>query len=302
MTGRLYNVAAIDDVTPPHGPHPARVVLVSCDRMASRSTATRTRARHTWVQPARPPTKQRRYRRLRRFISFVLACALLLLGCWIYVMRVYAPGLRREVRAIPTLVKAEVVANGGTYVTKSQISPNLLHAIVAIEDRRFYYHPGIDPLGIVRALWINAKHEHIDQGGSTLEEQLAKRAIVHDDSTIRAKLRTMALAWAIDQEFSKSKILEEYLNAAYFGQGAYGAAAAARVYFGTDAAHLTIPEAAFLAALPQAPSIYGDHPNAPVVVARKNTVLSDMAKYGYISAAQAATAQRTHLTFALPNP
>lgn len=270
--------------------------------MASRSTATRTRARHTWVQPARPHIKQRRFRRLRRFLGFVLVCALVLLACWIYVLHVYAPGLRTEVRAIPTLVKAEVAANGGTYVTRNQISPNLLHAIVSIEDWRFYYHPGIDPLGIARALWINARHEHIDQGGSTLEEQLAKRAIVHDDSTIRAKLRTMALAWAIDQEFSKSKILEEYLNAAYFGQGAYGAAAAARVYFGTDAAHLTVPQAAFLAALPQAPSIYGDHPNAPAVVARKNTVLSDMAKYGYISSSQAAAAQGTHLTFALPNP
>jgi penicillin-binding protein 1A len=289
-------------VTLPHDPNLTGVILVSCHHMASRSTATRTRSRHTWVQPARPHTKQRRYRRLRRFIGLVMVCALLLLASWVYALHVYAPGLRSEVRAIPTLVNAEVVANGGTYVTESEISPNLLHAIVAIEDWRFYYHPGIDPLGIARALWINAQHEHIDQGGSTLEEQLAKRAIVHDDSTIRAKLRTMALAWAIDQEFSKPKILEEYLNAAYFGQGAYGAAAAARIYFGTDAAHLTVPEAAFLAALPQAPSIYGDHPNAPSVVARKNTVLSDMAKYGYISSAQAAAAQTTRLTFALPNP
>jgi membrane peptidoglycan carboxypeptidase len=247
-------------------------------------------------------TKKRRYRRLRRFLGFLVVCGLLLLASWLYVLHVYAPGLRTEARAIPTLVKADLDAHGGAYVTVAQISPNLLHAIVSIEDWRFYYHPGIDPLGIARALWINAKHEHIDQGGSTLEEQLAKRAIVHDDSSIHAKLRTMALAWAIDQEFSKSKILEEYLNAAYFGQGAYGAQAAARVYFGTNAAHLTIAQAAFLAALPQAPSVYGDHPNAPPVVERKNTVLSDMAKYGYISGAQASAAQNTPLTFALPNP
>lgn len=239
---------------------------------------------------------------MRRFVGFLLVCGLLVFASWLYVLHVYAPGLRTEARSIPTLVKAEVYAHGGTYVTRDQISPNLQHAIVAIEDWRFYYHPGIDPLGIARALWINAKHEHIDQGGSTLEEQLAKRAIVHDDSSIRAKLRTMALAWAIDQEFSKSKILEEYLNAAYYGQGAYGAQAAARVYFGTNAGHLSLAEAAFLAALPQAPSVYGDHPNAQPVVDRKNTVLSDMAKYGYISAAQALAAQNTRLNFALPNP
>jgi penicillin-binding protein 1A len=235
-------------------------------------------------------------------VSFLLVCGLVLFSVWQYILHVYAPGLRTEVHAIPTLVQSEVAANGGTYVTSDQISPNLRHAIVAIEDRRFYHHPGIDPLGIARALWINAKHEHIDQGGSTLEEQLAKRVIVHDDSTIHAKLRTMALAWAIDQEFSKATILEEYLNAAYYGQGAYGAQSAARVYFGTDAAHLSLPQAAFLAALPQAPSVYGDHPNALAVQARKNTVLTDMAKYGYISAAQASVAQHTPLTFALPNP
>lgn len=226
----------------------------------------------------------------------------LLLACWTYVLHVYAPGLKTEARAIPELVRMGVHAHGGTYVPSSKISPNLLHAIVAIEDWRFYYHPGVDPLGVARALWINAKHEHIDQGGSTLEEQLAKRTIVHDDSSIHAKLRTMALAWAIDQEFPKWKILEEYLNAAYFGQGAYGAQAAARVYFGTDASNLTIAQAAFLAALPQAPSLYGDHPNAPVIIARKNTVLIDMSKYGYISGAQAVASQRTRLHFALPNP
>ncbi len=216
--------------------------------------------------------------------------------------RVYAPGLRSEAREIPALVSSEVASHGGTYVPTSQISPNLLHAIVAIEDRRFYYHPGIDPVGIVRALWVNTQHQHIDQGGSTLEQQLAKRMIVHDDSTLHGKLRTMALAWAIDTEYSKAEILEEYLNAAYFGQGAYGAQAAARVYFGVNAAQLSLPQAAFLAAMPQAPSVYGDHPYSAAVVARKNTVLTDMAQDGYITSGQAAQAENTRLVFALPNP
>lgn len=277
-------------------------VLVSCLDMASRSSPARTRSRHTWVQPARRRAHGRRFHRLRRFCAFIVVCALLAGGCWLYLLHVYAPGLRTEARTIPALVRADIALHGGTYVTIDRISPNLRHAIVAIEDRRFYYHFGIDPLGIARALWINLRHEHIDQGGSTLEEQLAKRAIVHDDTTIRAKLRTMALAWAIDSEFSKSAILEEYLNAAYFGQGAYGAQAAARIYFGTDAAHLTLPQAAFLAALPQAPSVYGDHPMSPAVVTRKNTVLDDMARDGYISDAQALEAESTRLTFALPNP
>jgi penicillin-binding protein 1A len=270
--------------------------------MATRSTAARTRDRGTWARPAGAPAPKRRPRRFRRALTLLAVLILAGVSLRAYVLRVYAPGLRAEARAIPSLVRQGLASHGDTYVPASEISPDLRHAIVAIEDRRFYYHPGIDPLGIMRALWIDLQHEHVDQGGSTLEEQLVKRALVHDDSSMQAKLRTMALAWAVDQEFSKQQILEEYLNEAYYGQGAYGAQAAAHIYFGTDAAHLTLPQAAFLAALPQAPSIYGDHPTAPAIVQRWKTVLSDMARYGYISSQQAAAAEATKLTFALPNP
>lgn len=217
-------------------------------------------------------------------------------------MWVYAPGLRSEASSIPVRVQTQLAAQGATYITGDQITPDLQHAIVAIEDRRFYVHPGIDPLGMLRAVWVNATNQHIDQGGSTLEQQLVKRTLVPDDRTVHGKLRTIALAWAVDQDFSKRKVIELYLNAAYFGQGAYGAGAAARVYFGTDAAHLTLPEAAFLAALPQAPSIYGAHPSAPAVQQRVQTVLLDMTQQGYIDPAQEQSALNTRLNFALPNP
>jgi penicillin-binding protein 1A len=210
--------------------------------------------------------------------------------------------LRQEARGIPTLVREQLSQHNAPYMPLDAISPNLQHAIVAIEDRRFYHHPGIDIFAIVRALWINLQAEHIDQGGSTLEEQLVKRAIVHDDSSLHAKLRTMALAWAVDQEFGKRRILEMYLNAAYYGQGAYGVDAAAHVYFGTDPAHLTLSQAAFLAALPQAPSVYGANPTSPMVIARQRTVLQDMENQGYISAQQEQAAERARLTFAFPNP
>ncbi len=135
---------------------------------------------------------------------------------WIYVLQVYAPGLREEARNIPFRVQAGLALQGAQYVPLAGILPDMQHAIVAIEDRRFYVHPGIDPLGMIRAMWINLTNGHVDQGGSTLEQQLAKRAIMHDDRTFRAKLRTVGLAWAIDQEFSKAQIIELYLNAAYF--------------------------------------------------------------------------------------
>jgi len=106
------------------------------------------------------------------------------------------------------------------------------------------------------------------------------------------------VATALEQRYSKDQILEMYLNAAYYGQGAYGAGAAARVYFGAAAAHLAIAQSAFLAALPQAPSVYGANPRSPMVVQRWKTVLSDMANSQYITRAQAQTAQNTPLQFA----
>src|SRR5947209_3598263 len=208
----------------------------------------RTRDRGTWAQPAPIARRRKRFRWLRRLFKLGIVLTILAVGAWIYLMQIYAPGLRTEARQIPALVNAQLAQQSAPYTPGSNISPYLKEAIVAIEDRRFYEHPGVDPLGMVRALWVNLTQQHLDQGGSTLEQQLVKRAIVHDDRTVHAKLRTIGLAWAVDQEFSKAQTLEMYLNAAYYGRGASGAGAAARIYFGTEAANLTIAESAYLAA------------------------------------------------------
>jgi penicillin-binding protein 1A len=221
---------------------------------------------------------------------------------WLYLLQVYAPGLRAEARTIPARVEAELSSHDAPYTPLTAISPNLQHAIIAIEDRRFYAHPGVDPVGLVRALWVNVTSQHIDQGGSTLEEQLAKRMIVSDDRSLHAKLRTMGIAWAIDQEFRKARVLELYLNAAYYGQGAYGASQASRIYFGVTPDQLTVAQAAFLAALPQAPSVYGAHPSSPVVQYRWRQVLQAMARAGYITPQVEQQAESSPLRFAIPNP
>jgi penicillin-binding protein 1A len=269
--------------------------------MATRSVVRRAPDRQSWAQPT-PIKRKKRFRRLRRLLRLLVVLAILLVGVWIYLMQVYAPGLRSEAHLIPGVVQTQLASQNASYVPGSQISPDLQNAIVAIEDRRFYSHPGIDPLGMVRALWVNATNQHVDQGGSTLEQQLVKRTLVPNDRTVHGKLRTIALAWAVDQDYQKAKIIELYLNAAYYGQGAYGAGEAARIYFGTDAAHLTLPQAAFLAALPQAPSIYGADPTSGVIRQRQATVLLDMEELQYITPAQQRAATATPLTFSLPNP
>lgn len=266
--------------------------------MARPSYAPAPPGRRVYVRPA--PVRRARFRWLRRLLKLVVLLGLVLLAAWIYVLQVYAPGLRTEARSVPARIRAQLAAQGARYVVLQSISPNLRAAIVSVEDRRFYEHPGIDPIGMVRAVWINLTNGSIDQGGSTLEQQLAKRAIVHDDRSVRAKLRTVGLAWAIDQEFSKARILELYLNAAYYGRGAYGADAAARVYFGTDASRLSVAQGAFLAALPQAPSVYGANPTSAVVLDRWRQVLQDMRDQGYITRAQQQEALTHPLTFAFP--
>lgn len=267
--------------------------------MAQRSPSYRYRP---WPRAAPIRTRRTPFRLLRRFLLGLIFLGLVFGVALFTVQHVYGPGMRAEVRTLPALVHGQLAQHNDAYVAVSAISPFMRQAIVAIEDRRFYHHHGIDPQGMVRALWINLTAQHVDQGGSTLDEQLVKLAIVHDDANLRGKLRTMALAWEADQEFTKSQILEMYLNEAYFGQGAYGIGQAARVYFGTDPAQLTLPEAAFLAALPQAPSTYGAAPSSGVVVARQDTVLDDMVQSGYITRQQADAARSAHLTFAFPNP
>ncbi|HZU13726.1 MAG TPA: biosynthetic peptidoglycan transglycosylase [Chloroflexota bacterium] len=261
--------------------------------------ATRMPARPVRSVPSRSvrSVPRRRSHPLRRLAITLILVALAAIGAYLYALRVYAPGLKAEAAMIPAIVRNQLAAHNAPYTPLAAISPDLPNAIVSIEDRRFYVHPGVDPIGLIRAALVNTEAKRVDQGGSTLEEQLAKRALVHDDRSWHAKLRTLALAWAIDQDFSKRYALELYLNDAYYGRGAYGAEAAAQVYFGTDAGHLTLGEAAFLAAMPQAPSIYGSHPTSSAVIYRWHTVLRDMATNGYATWAQVRAAEASPLPF-----
>lgn len=270
--------------------------------MASRSVISRPDRSRVRSKPAQRRRLAGRARAFRRLLALVALVVLAVLAGWLYAVHAYVPRLHQEVRSIPHRVDAQLRARGAAYVPLGGISVNLQHAIVAIEDRRFYSHPGIDPVGMARALEVNITQRNVDQGGSTLEQQLVKRTLAPDDRSVPQKLRQLALAWAVDREFTKARVLELYLNAAYYGQGAYGAAEAARTYFATDAAHLSVAQAAFIAALPQAPSIYGANPNAPVIHQRWHRVLQDMRQLNYITVWQERQATAIPLSFALPNP
>lgn len=175
--------------------------------------------------------------------------------------------------------------------------PKLMQdAIIAVEDSRFYQHHGIDWLGIIRAAWANLRHRRIEQGASTITQQLARRLFLTPEKTLTRKLKEVILARKIERMLNdKKKILEYYLNEIYFGAGAYGVAAAAQVYFGKRIEDLSLAQYAMLAGLPRAPNRYSPFKNKRLALARRNVALKRMAEEGYITDAECRMAQRSPL-------
>jgi penicillin-binding protein 1A len=186
-------------------------------------------------------------------------------------------------------------------VPLSHISPNLTRAMIATEDQRFFEHHGFDLLRIASAAVANIRHGRVAQGGSTITQQLARQSFLGPEKTFRRKFQELLLARRIEQLFTKPQILELYLNKVYFGDGFYGAEAAARGYFGKPASELSVPEAALLAGLVKSPSAYSPTVNPARALARRNIVLQAMLDTGVIDRQtwQAARATRLKLANAL---
>ena len=161
-------------------------------------------------------------------------------------------------------------------VPLSRVSPNLTRAMIAVEDRRFYDHDGVDPIRLAGALVHDVMHTRAEQGGSTITQQLARLSFLTPDKTIRRKLQELVLAGRFERAFTKDQILELYLNKAYFGDGLYGVEAASLGYFGKHAADLDVAEAALLAGLVKSPSTYAPTVNVTRALARRNVVLDVM--------------------------
>ncbi len=146
------------------------------------------------------------------------------------------------------------------HVRLDVLPPYLAKAVIATEDRRFYHHFGIDPLGLVRASFRDASAGTVVEGGSTITQQLAKNLFLSPKRTLTRKLEEVIYAIWLEQRFTKDEILELYLNRVYFGGGTYGIEAAAQHYFGRSARSVTLPQAALLAGLLKAPSKYAPNP------------------------------------------
>jgi penicillin-binding protein 1A len=183
-------------------------------------------------------------------------------------------------------------------LTSGQIAPIMKQAIVAIEDRRFYDHRGVDLHAIGRAFWADVRNKSVVEGGSTITQQFIKNAYVKDRRSVARKLKEAALAWQLEQRKDKDWILTAYLNTIYFGNGAYGVGQAALTYFGKTASELTLPEAALLAGIPRDPARYDPVTNPRAAKQRRRVVLDQMLAQGAIAPDQYSEARSA----ALPSP
>jgi penicillin-binding protein 1A len=172
----------------------------------------------------------------------------------------------------------------------------LVKAALATEDRRFYEHWGIDPIGTFRALMVNAKGGGVVQGGSSITQQLAKNLFLTNERSLERKIKEAFLALWLEFHLTKDEILKLYLDRAYMGGGAHGAVAAAEYYFGKPAKDLTLAEAAMLAGLFKAPTKYAPHVNLPAARARANEVLRNMVEAGFLTEGQIQIARRNPAT------
>ncbi len=176
----------------------------------------------------------------------------------------------------------------GETVSVKELPPYVSQAILAIEDRRFYYHFGVDPIGIARAFAVNLTRGGFIQGGSTITQQLAKNLFLSRDRTLKRKVQEAMLAVWLETKLSKDDILSAYMNRVYLGAGTYGIDAAARVYFNKPAKELTVREAATIAGLLKAPSRYSPSSNPSLSAQRTRVVLNAMYEAGYLDKAEFA--------------
>ncbi len=207
----------------------------------------------------------------------------------------YKPSITSRVYSDNNKLIAEFYLENRTPVAFADVPDMLVKALIATEDTRFYSHHGLDPRGIARAMYRNIRARKVLEGGSTLTQQLAKVLFLNPDRSYSRKLKEMAIALRIEQRYTKQEILSLYLNQIYFGSGAYGVEAAARIYFGKSAKDLTIAECALLAGLPRTPTYYSPFKSPKSALGRRAYVLNRMAASGVISVAQAEEAKKAPL-------
>jgi penicillin-binding protein 1A len=248
-------------------------------------------------------------------IAVIVAAALLLCGTvsaggllWYYAqdlpdlgqLQNYQPSLVTQVYSSDKRLIGQFFIERRILTPLPQIPEHFRRAVIAVEDVRFFEHPGLDYIGILRAAWTKVRRGGKVEGASTITQQLARSLFLSSERTFDRKVRELVLAYKMELVSTKEQILETYLNQIYFGQGAYGVAAAAQSYFGKDLSALTVAEAAFLAGLPKSPNHFSPFKNYARAKKRQEHVLDRMAEAGFITPAEHDEAVAEPLSFRRP--
>lgn len=231
----------------------------------------------------------RRKKRAARFFGtfFVLLLVAFLTFGIVYGVRGYKQ-CRALLEECSIAQKVEQLQGMESYCTLEEMPERYPDIVLAAEDHRFYKHGGIDPVGILRAVWNNVRTFSLKEGGSTITQQLAKNLYFSNIRTADRKAAEAFMALALEQELEKDEILELYINCIYYGGGQYCLADAAEFYFDKQPMELTLSEQALLAGLPNAPSAYAPHINPELAEQRRLQVVDKMERYEVITAAEAA--------------
>jgi len=208
-------------------------------------------------------------------ILFVIAATVLFIIGFSY----YSNTLKQK----PLVSRVNQVTSQEHYVSFEDLSKNYVHAVIAVEDHRYYNHGAIDLIGIARAFYTNIRDGEFDEGGSTITQQVAKNIVFNQDKTLVRKLGEIFAAYDLEKNYSKDEIFAFYVNSSYFGDGYYGIYEASHGYYKKEPKDLTLDEATMLAGIPNAPSIYAPTINPDLAKKRQRHVLNKMVEYGYIS-------------------
>lgn len=221
------------------------------------------------------------FRKLLLFILILILIAIIICGVIGFV--VYSKALSEK----PLLTRTAEITDDEHYTPFDELSQDYINAVISVEDKRYYEHGCIDFIGIARAIWTNIRAGELQEGGSTITQQVAKNLVFNQEETLTRKLGEFFAAYDLEKKFTKNEIFALYVNSAYFGEGYYGIYDASMGYYGKEPKDLNLAEASMLAGVPNAPSVYAPTVNPDLARQRQAHVLETMVENGYITQEEA---------------
>ncbi len=221
---------------------------------------------------------------MNKVLGVFLSLLIVGIGVWVGSISLNLP----SVANLRESIGSDLASRGASYITLDQVPPGLLYSLVAVEDRRFHEHDGIDWVRVGGALWANAKARQVEQGGSTITEQLVDNTLLrNEEKGLVRKVRAMLLSRRVERAYTKDQILELYLNAVYYGPGSYGIGAASRNYFGQMPSGLDQEQQLFLAGVIRGPALYDPSWQCPTARRRLDEVIAARLETGSLSRTEA---------------